>query len=91
MAEKAEKAVKTEKPAKTEKKEKKPFFLIRFFRSIKKFFRDTFTEMKKIVWPSKKQVINNTLVVIAVVILAGLVIFGLDNLFGLILKLILRT
>ena len=43
-----------------------------------------------LVWPSKKQVINNTLVVIAVVIICGLVIFGLDNLFGLILRLILR-
>ena len=46
--------------------------------------------MKKIVWPSKKQVINNTLVVIAVVIVAGLFIFGLDSLFGLVLKFVLQ-
>lgn len=83
-------AEKAEKTAKAAKKEKKPFFLVRFFRWIKKFFRDTHTEMKKVVWPSKKQVVNNTLVVIAVVIICGLVIFGLDNLFGLILRLILR-
>ena len=75
---------------KTEKK--KGFFagIKRFFKNIAKFFRDTRSEMKKVLWPNKKQVINNTLVVIAVVIICGLVIFGLDNLFGLILRLILR-
>ena len=90
MAENAEKVAKTAKAAKGDKKEKKPFFLIRFFRSVTKFFRDTYAEMKKIVWPTKKQVINNSLVVIAVVIICGVVIFGLDNLFGFILTWILR-
>ena len=39
---------------------------------------------------TKKQVINNSLVVIAVVIICGVVIFGLDNLFGFILTWVLR-
>ena len=90
MSDKAEKAAKTEKSVKAAKKSKKPFFLVRFLRWVKKFFRDTHTEMKKVVWPSKKQIVNNTLVVIAVVIICGLVIFGLDNLFGFVLRLILR-
>lgn len=90
MSDKAEKAAKTNKSVKAAKKDKKPFFLVRFFRWVKKFFRDTYTEMKKVVWPSKKQIVNNTLVVIAVVIICGLVIFGLDNLFGFVLRLILR-
>ena len=48
---------------KTEKK--KGFFagIKRFFKNIAKFFRDTRSEMKKVVWPNKKQVINNTVVV----------------------------
>ena len=72
------------------KKEKKPGKISGFFKGLGKFFRDTATEMKKLAWPSKKQVLNNTWVVIVVVILAGLVIFGLDSLFGLILKLVLN-
>ena len=60
-----------------------------FFKNIGKFFRDVAAEMKKIAWPTKKQVLNNTWVVIVVVVIAGLFIFGLDSLFGLVLKLVL--
>ena len=45
---------------KTEKKSKGFFAGVkRFFGRIGKFFRDTVSEMKKVVWPSKKQIINN--------------------------------
>ena len=77
-----------------EKTEKKKGFFAKvggFFKSIGKFFRDTFSEMKKVVWPSKKQIINNTLVVLVVVVIAALVIFGLDSLFGFLLNLLLKT
>ncbi len=57
--------------------------------SIVKYFRDTVSEMKKVVWPSRKQVLNNTLVVAVVVILAALVIFLLDTVFGFALDMIL--
>ena len=60
-----------------------------FFKNIGKFFRYVAAEMKKIAWPTKKQVLNNTWVVIVVVVIAGLFIFGLDSLFGLVLKLVL--
>ena len=69
-----------------ETKAKKPGF----FARIGKWFRELKSECRKIVWPTRQQTVNNTLVVIAVVIICGLVIFGLDNLFGLILRLILR-
>ena len=52
---------------KTEKKSKGFFAGVkRFFGRIGKFFRDTVSEMKKVVWPSKKQIINNTVVVAVV-------------------------
>ena len=38
--------------------------------------------MKKVVWPNKKQIINNTLVVLVVVLLSAVVIFILDAVFG---------
>ena len=90
MAESIAKTDVPEKAAKVAKKEKKPSKFFGFFKSIGKFFRDVVAEMKKIVWPTKKQVLNNTLIVIAVVIIAGLLIFGLDTLFGFILKLVLQ-
>lgn len=76
-----------------EKKEKVGFFgsIKNFFGRIGKHFRDVKSEMKKIVWPNKSQIINNTLVVIAVSLIAAVFIFGLDTVFGLVLKLIYRN
>ena len=59
-----------------------------FFASIKKRATEIKGEMKKIVWPTKSQIVNNTLVVIAVSLIAAVLIFGLDTVFGLVLKLI---
>ena len=66
-----------------DKKEK-----VGFFASIKKYFREVKSEMKKIVWPTKAQVINNTFVVIVVSIIAAICIFGLDTIFGFIVRFI---
>lgn len=49
----------------------------------------TKSELKKVVWPTKKQVFNNTLIVIAAILIIGLFIFGMDSLFTLLAKLIL--
>ena len=46
-----------------------------------KSFRGTKSEFKKIVWPSWKQIVNNTLIVIAFVVLFGILIAALDALF----------
>ena len=71
-------AEKAEKTAKAVKKEKKPFFLVRFFRWIKKFFRDTYTEMKKVVWPTCSQVLKNALTVVVCVLIVGVFIWIFD-------------
>ena len=63
---------------------KKPGFFARvkgFFKGIAKSFRDTASEMKKVVWPSRKQVINNTVVVIVVVAVCTVCVLLLDMLF----------
>ena len=57
----------------------------------KEYFRGVRTEMKKVVWPTKKQVINNTLIVLAVVLISAIVICGLDALFSLVIKLLLKV
>ncbi len=76
-----------------DKKEKVGFFgsITNFFKGLGKRFRDIKSEMKKIVWPTKAQVINNTLVVIAVSVIAAIVIFGLDTVFGFVVRLIYQN
>jgi len=48
---------------------------------VAKWFKDLKTEFKKVSWPTKKKVINNTGIVLAVMIVATLFVGGLD--FGL--------
>ena len=69
---------------------KKPNIFVRIGRGISRFFRDTKGEMKKIVWPSRKQVRNNFIVVAIFVTLAALLIFGLDTLFFTIMKFVVN-
>ena len=58
-------------------------------RSIIKYFKDAKSEFKKVVWPSRKQVINNTTVVIVSLVVSGVAIWALDSAFSAILMLIL--
>ena len=53
------------------------------FARMKRWFREMRSELKKVVWPSKKQVINNTLIVIACCIIVGIFIWVFDAVAGL--------
>lgn len=75
-------AIETKKAEKA--KVKKPGF----FSKVKRYFKDLKGEFKKIVWPSKKQIINNTLVVVACMIAVAAVIWLLDWVFISLLSLI---
>lgn len=57
--------------AKTDKKKK---------GGVKKYFRDLKSEIKKVVWPTRSKVINNTGVVLAVIVVMGVFLFGVDSL-----------
>lgn len=75
-----------------DKTEKKPGFVSKvkgFFAHIGKFFRDTKSELKKVSWPSKKETKTNTIVVLAVVAIAAVVMIALDAIFGGIMGLII--
>ena len=76
MADKEKKIAQTEeKPAKPEKKEKKK-------GRIKEAWRGFKSETKKIVWPTWKQVLKNTGVVLVVVIICAIIIGALDYAFS---------
>ena len=55
---------------------------VSFAAKISRFFKDLKGEMKKIVWPSKKQIINNTGIVIAFIIILGVFIAIVDFIFN---------
>lgn len=47
----------------------------------KHFFKDFKAELKKVIWPTPKQVLNNTTAVITIVLLTALIVFVLDLVF----------
>lgn len=64
--------------------------LANFAANVKRFFKEVKGEAKKVVWPAKKQVINNTLVVLGMMLISGLCIWGLDSILALIVNTFLR-
>ena len=60
--------------AKKEKKSDKPGF----FARVSKWLKELKVELKKVQWPSKKQTVNNTSIVIACVAIVGLFIWVFD-------------
>ena len=44
----------------------------------KSFFKDFKAELKKVVWPTPKQLVNNTVAVITIVLITALIVFVLD-------------
>ena len=51
------------------------------FKRIVRFFKDVKAELKKVTWPTKKQAIKNTIVVLIFLVVIGLLVFMLDLLF----------
>jgi len=47
----------------------------------KHFFRDFKAELKRVIWPTPKQLVNNTLAVIAIVLIVSVIVFILDTIF----------
>lgn len=60
------------------KKDKKPNIFKRFGNFLKEVKVETF---KRIIWPSPKQVLNNTIVVLVTVVVVGVFVWILDFLF----------
>ncbi len=75
----AESSSKAEKAPK-EKKAKVPAKKPGLFARIGKWFRELKSELKKVQWPTTKQTLNNTLIVILCVIVVGIFIWVFDGL-----------
>ena len=47
----------------------------------KHFFKDFKAELKKVIWPTPKQLVNNTVAVVVIVAIVGVIVFALDVVF----------
>ena len=71
-----EKNIKPENNKKSKKEEKNKRY----------FFKDFKAELKRVVWPTPKQLLNSTIAVITMVLVIGIIVFGLDMVFELLNK-----
>lgn len=77
---KVEKEANASKAAKKKSSKKNPF------KSIASFFKGVNAERKKVVWPTGKETIKNSVIVLVVVIIVGVAIYGVDTLLSLGMK-----
>ncbi len=61
---------------------KKANWFKRFFGAIARYFRELRSELKKVVWPTPKQVLKNTVIVLVCVIIVGAFIWMFDFVAG---------
>ncbi len=72
VSKKEDKKVKETKTAKVDKKQNK---------NKRHWFKDFKAELKKVIWPSRKELFSNTVVVLVVVIIVSVLVFILDLIF----------
>lgn len=56
---------------------------------IKEYFKDTRGELRKVSWPTRKQAINLTLIVLAVTVVMAAFLGALDFMFAQLIRLII--
>jgi preprotein translocase subunit SecE len=76
--EKAEKTAKDRPTAKRDRKAKKASLFSRLVR----FIREVFAELRKVIWPTRKQMVTYTTVVLVFVVFMVALVSGLDFAFG---------
>jgi preprotein translocase subunit SecE len=75
MANEEKKAAASAKSA-VKKTDKRPGL----WKRVKKWFRDLKSELKKVVWPTPRQIVNYTGVALFVMAIAAVVLWGFDTL-----------
>lgn len=70
--------------ATTQTKAKKP----NIFKRLGSFFAKSWSELKKVSWPTFKEVLKNTGIVLLVVLFFSVIILGFDTLFSWLISLV---
>ena len=55
-----------------------------------KFIKESREELRNVVWPSREEVLNSTIVVLGAVVLASMFLYGIDNLFELVFNMLVE-
>ena len=83
-----------EKGAKKKDQNKKAGFantgIVKLFSRIIKFFKEVFYELKKVTWPTKKEIKINTLTVLMITLVAAVMIGLLDWGMGTLYRLVIQ-
>ncbi len=59
---------------------------IRWYKKLTNFLRDVKAEMKKVTWPSKKEVYATTIVVLIATVFFGFYLFFMDVIFSWVIR-----
>lgn len=88
MAEKDKKMQRTEKSARGNLNffQKIGAFIVRIAKRLKNFFISLKAELKRVIWPDRKRLIQSTATVLAICVIIGVILFIVDNLVGGLLK-----
>ena len=57
-----------------------------FPKKVAKWWREMKSELKKVIWPTPKQTVNNTVVALVVMAVSAIVIWGFDRIAELIVQ-----
>ena len=76
-------------PAKAVTAVKKDDTKLTFFQKIGKWFREMKSELKKVIWPSKDQLVKNSLISVVIILISYVVICGFDEIAQLLLNALL--
>ena len=61
-------------------------FFVNIWKKLKYFFSGLKAELKRVVWPDRKRLVQSTATVLAICLLVGLLLFVVDTLLGAILN-----
>jgi preprotein translocase subunit SecE len=61
---------------------------VKIGQRVGKFFKEIRMEMKKVIWPTRQQLVNNTLIVFAACLLVGAVVWIADAGLGVLFTLV---
>jgi preprotein translocase subunit SecE len=76
-------------PAKAVTAVKKDETKLTVWQKIGKWFREMKSELKKVIWPSKEQLIKNSLISVGMIIISSIVIWGFDEIAQLLVRALL--
>ena len=57
-----------------------------FFKKVAKWWREMKSELKKVIWPTPKQTLNNTIAALVVMAISAVVIWGFDEIAQMIVR-----